>query len=55
MNHEEAKNKIEALRTELEEHNYKYYVLAKPEISDFDFDMKSKELEKLEAEFPLRK
>jgi len=52
MNREEAFQKISVLRTELEEHNYKYYVLAKPEISDFDFDMKLKELEKLEAEFP---
>ncbi|MDX1284429.1 MAG: NAD-dependent DNA ligase LigA, partial [Draconibacterium sp.] len=52
MNSEEAKKKIEQLRTELAEHNYKYYVLAQPEISDFDFDMKLKELEKLETEFP---
>jgi DNA ligase (NAD+) len=40
------------LRNELEEHNYKYYVLAQPVISDFDFDMKLKDLEKLETEFP---
>jgi DNA ligase (NAD+) len=52
MNREEAFNKIKALRYELEEHNYKYYVLAQPSISDFDFDMKLKELEKLEADFP---
>jgi DNA ligase (NAD+) len=52
MNPEEALNKIEQLRTELEEHNYNYYVLANPKISDYDFDMKLKELEKLEAEFP---
>ncbi len=49
---EEAKIKILALREELEEHNYKYYVLSKPTISDYDFDMKMKELEKLEKKFP---
>ncbi len=52
MSPEEAKNIIIALRKELEEHNYNYYVLSKPKISDFDFDMKLKKLEKLEAEFP---
>ncbi|NOY96821.1 MAG: NAD-dependent DNA ligase LigA [Chlorobi bacterium] len=52
MTKNEARQKIIALRDELEEHNYKYYVLSRPEISDFDFDMKMKELEKLEKEFP---
>ncbi len=52
MNQEEAQKAITTLSTELAEHNYNYYVLAKPTISDFDFDMKLKELEKLEAEFP---
>jgi len=52
MNKEEARKKILALRNELNEHNYKYYVLAQPEISDFEFDMKLKDLEKLEADFP---
>ena len=52
MNRKEIKSKIETLRTELEEHNYKYYVLAKPEISDFEFDMKLKELQKLEEQHP---
>ncbi|WP_346864256.1 NAD-dependent DNA ligase LigA [uncultured Draconibacterium sp.] len=51
MNKEEALNKIKELQEELSEHNYKYYVLAQPEISDYDFDMKLKELEKLEKEF----
>ena len=51
MNREEAIKKITDLQNELNEHNYKYYVLAQPEISDFDFDMKLKELEKLENEF----
>lgn len=51
MNREEALQKIAELQAELEEHNYKYYVLARPEISDYDFDMKLKELEKLENEY----
>lgn len=51
MNIEEAKEKIIQLRKELEEHNYNYYVLNHPTISDFDFDMKLKELEKLEKDY----
>ena len=52
MDKKEALTRIEALRKELEDHNYKYYVLSAPVISDFDFDMLMKELEKLEADFP---
>ena len=52
MNAEEAKKKIEALAEELNHHNYLYYQEAKPEISDYEFDQKLKELEKLESEFP---
>ncbi len=52
MTIENIQEKINQLRNELEEHNYKYYVLSSPEISDFDFDMKLKELEKLEQEHP---
>ncbi len=52
MDRDTTKQKITQLRQELEEHNYNYYVLARPVISDFNFDMKMKELEKLEAEFP---
>jgi len=52
MNREETFLKISKLRKYLEEQNYRYYVLAKPEISDYEFDMKLKELEKLESEFP---
>ena len=44
--------KIEALREELREHNYKYYVLASPSISDYEFDMKLKELQALEEQYP---
>jgi DNA ligase (NAD+) len=46
------KEKIEKLRNELHLHNYKYYVLSSPVISDFEFDQKMKELKKLEAEYP---
>lgn len=52
MTSAEAKEKIEALRTELHRHNHNYYVLNSPEISDKDFDMMLKDLEKLEQEFP---
>ena len=52
MNIFEAQDKIQALTEELKEHNYNYYVLAQPTISDFDFDQKLKELQKLEEEFP---
>lgn len=52
MTSAEAKGKIEALRTELHRHNHNYYVLNSPEISDKDFDMMLKDLEKLEKEFP---
>jgi len=43
---------IESLRDELREHNYNYYVLDNPTISDFDFDMKLKELQTLEEKHP---
>src|SRR6056297_663503 len=48
----QTETKINALRKELREHNYNYYVLDNPTISDFDFDMKLKELQRLEAEHP---
>ena len=46
------KENIEALREELREHNHKYYVLASPSISDYEFDMKLKELQALEEQYP---
>ncbi|MCF1192626.1 NAD-dependent DNA ligase LigA [Mangrovimonas sp. AS39] len=48
----EIKKKIDQLREELRQHNYNYYVLDQPTISDFDFDMKLKELQDLEARYP---
>lgn len=44
--------RILQLRSELNHHNYAYYVLNAPEISDREFDMLLKELERLEAENP---
>ena len=43
---------IKSLRDELNRHNYNYYVLSAPTISDYDFDMKMKELQRLEALHP---
>lgn len=48
----DAKLKIEQLRTELHEHNYNYYVLDQPVISDYEFDIKLKELQELEMANP---
>jgi DNA ligase (NAD+) len=43
---------LQALRTELEQHNYNYYVLDNPTITDFEFDQKLKQLQQLENEHP---
>lgn len=47
-----VKEQIERLRQELDLHNYLYYVKASPQISDFEFDQKLKELEALENKHP---
>lgn len=52
MKAENAKIKIEQLSAELQKHNYNYYVLSQPTITDYDFDLKLKELEQLEKQFP---
>jgi len=52
MTEAEANKKIEALVKELNEHNYRYYVQSFPSISDYEFDIKLKELEALETKFP---
>jgi len=44
--------KIESLREEIRHHEYRYYVLDDPEISDAEFDRMMNELKKLEAEHP---
>ena len=43
---------IQRLREEIEAHNYAYYILSAPTISDYDFDQLLKQLEQLEAEHP---
>ena len=45
-------NKILALREELNQHNYNYYVLDQGIISDYDFDLKLKQLQELEIQNP---
>lgn len=55
MTPEQAKERIEKLRTTLHQHNYNYYVKAEPDISDSLFDQLLRELQKLEASFPLFK
>ncbi len=47
-----VENKILALREELRQHNYSYYVLDEPSISDFEFDTALKELQELESKHP---
>lgn len=46
----EKENRIKALVEELNKCNYEYYILCKPSLSDYEFDMKLKELEKLEKD-----
>jgi len=46
------RQRIEQLREELNIHNYNYYVLSKPTITDFEFDSKMKELTDLETKYP---
>ena len=52
MNKTEANNRIKQLRKLIEHHNYQYYVLSKPEISDFEYDLLINELLTLEQKFP---
>lgn len=52
MTRDNASQKIAKLSDELREHNHNYYMLSAPTISDYDFDMLLKELQKLEEDFP---
>ncbi|MFW6020365.1 MAG: NAD-dependent DNA ligase LigA [Bacteroidales bacterium] len=52
MDKSQARERISKLSEELHYHNYLYYVKAQPEISDYEYDIKMKELEQLEREFP---
>lgn len=48
----DIKQQIDSLRQELRDHNYRYYVLDEPVISDFEFDQKLKQLQALEQAHP---
>jgi len=52
MSADKIKEKIEFLRNEINKHDYHYYVLSKPIITDFEYDQLYKELERLESEYP---
>ena len=52
MEKEKAQDRIQQLSQQLEAHNYKYYVLSSPTISDFEFDSLLKELFELEKQYP---
>ena len=52
MKEKQAEKQIKALRKAIDHHNYLYYVLNQPEISDHEYDMLYKELEQLEKQFP---
>ncbi|MDB9755171.1 NAD-dependent DNA ligase LigA [Winogradskyella sp.] len=47
-----TQQKIKTLRDELRQHNYNYYILDNASISDYEFDIKLKELQTLEAQHP---
>jgi DNA ligase (NAD+) len=52
MDRNQAKERIAVLSEEIRKHNHSYYVLSRPLISDFDFDMLLEELIRLEREYP---
>lgn len=52
MSYNQIQQQIEHLREQLNKHNYNYYILSKPEISDFEFDKLLKELNDLEEKYP---
>ena len=52
VNLEEIEKRIDQLRTEIGRHNYRYYVLDSPEISDAEYDVLMRELKQLEEQYP---
>ena len=52
MSTPDIQQKIAQLSKELEDHNYRYYILSAPSISDYDFDMLLKQLQQLEEQYP---
>ncbi len=49
---DEARSRILELRSAIQTHDYNYYILGKPDISDYQYDMLMKQLEELEAQHP---
>ncbi|NLY74856.1 MAG: NAD-dependent DNA ligase LigA [Firmicutes bacterium] len=49
---EAVRSRVDSLREEIEKHNYLYYVLDRPEITDAEYDRLMRELIALEAEYP---
>ncbi len=47
-----VQQRIDSLRKELNQHNYNYYILSQPTISDFEFDEKLRTLQELEEQHP---
>ncbi|MFA7236037.1 MAG: NAD-dependent DNA ligase LigA [Phycisphaeraceae bacterium] len=52
MDQEQAKQRVEELRAQLREHEYRYYVLAEPSVTDREYDGLLAELEELERQWP---
>ena len=52
LNEAGARLRVDELRRELEEHNYRYYVMDKPTIEDWQYDKLMRELEELEKQYP---
>ncbi|MFN3562466.1 MAG: NAD-dependent DNA ligase LigA [Chloroherpetonaceae bacterium] len=52
MTKSQAKTELKALREQIEAHNYRYYVLAQPTISDYEFDKLLERLIEIESQFP---
>jgi len=48
----QVKERIDQLRAQINHHNYRYYVLDSPEISDAEYDLLMQELKQLEEEYP---
>ncbi len=52
MNEQEAKEKIQSLKDEINRYNYEYHTLDDPSVPDYEYDKKIRELIELEEEFP---
>ncbi len=48
----DVENRLETLKKDIRYHNRLYHIEARPEISDYQFDMLMKELENLEEKYP---